>query len=210
MGKLFDLVRYGFRIKEGKHGIPPSAEKHGQGKTAYDTFLSSERSGKKAFENMLSIGGEIHDGGPDPIKFIKQFDPQNSSGVAKEALDIMEKLQNATEASDLMSSIEPLQNILGGSLYSALKGIGASTKSSAKTQKQQTENIIGKLIAAAMANLIPKEREPAAEKLTKLEIDKIRAAYYGNQIYTSNGETEPFKREINKLMPIFRKIYGTK
>jgi len=211
MAKREPIYRHGYAIIEPEElrGAIESL-KHGDEPDAYQTFRSQARGGVKAFENMFSSGGEQGDDGPDPIQWIRKFDPTNSSGAIPEGLDIMEKLQDATLKDDLMSSIMPLQSILGSSLYSAMKGGGSSAKSAAKVQKAKTEDIIAKLIAAAMANLSNEEREQAVVALNETEISKIRTAYYGNQTYTSNGETEPFKREINKLMPIFRKTYGVK
>ena len=160
----------------------------------------------------LQIGGQIPMKGPDILKFIKEHDPQNTSGAVKDALDIMQKLQDgSTKAKDLFSSIQPLKNILGGDLYGKMQAAGAAAKASEKVEEAAPkEDIIAELIAAAMAMLTPEDAVLATEALDTNEVLLIRTAYYGNGIYVS-GKTEmpvAFVTAINYLIPIFRATKG--
>lgn len=135
----------------------------------------------------------------------------------------MLKLQDATFNGSLMSSIQPLQNILGGSLYGAMKSAGSAGKAQGKTKKKKKQKneegeeviveedlgIIADLIAAAMAMLSPDEAVLAAELLDDNEISKIEEAYYGNGIYSSTIMPAAFVNAINTLIPIFRATVGT-
>jgi hypothetical protein len=159
------------------------------------------------------IGGQIPMRGPDIIKFIKKHDPQNTGGSVKDALDIMQKLQdNSTKPNDLMSSIQPLQNILGGGLYKKMQAAGAATKSQGKVEEAVPENdIIAALIAAAIAMLSDEDAILVSELLDFNEVSLIRTAYYGNGVYVSANTEMPqtFINAINYLIPIFRATKGT-
>lgn len=221
---LKDLFRHGLKVQEVTNvlGKPPTSQIVEGGNTHHQTHLSTMRAGKQAWQKMLSIGGEKHDRGSDAVKFIKKFDPQNSSGAVKDALDIMDKLQEATKTGDLKTSIQPLQNILGGNLYGAMQKAGAGAKSSSKTQKGKkkkddgtedevetgTEDVIAMLIAAALEMLTAEDAVIASELLDDREIQLISQAYYGGGVYVSGVEIQPFVDAINQLIPIFRATQG--
>lgn len=164
----------------------------------------------------LQIGGQEPMRGPDILKFIKKHDPNNTSGAVKDSLDIMLKLQEATYSNSLFTSIQPLQNILGGGLYGKMKSAGSSTKIKKKTQDSREEqsqqedstDIIDALIAAAMAMIPPEDAELAAELLNSSEIQKISDAYYNNGVYSSSTMPVSFVNAINYLIPIFRSTKG--
>ncbi len=221
-GAANKLIRHGYKAVEGGYGKPPSVKIVEGGNTHHQTHLSSQRAGKQSMQNMLSIGGEKHDNGPDPVKFIKKFDPQNSSGAVQKSLDIMEKLLTSTEANTLMQSIQPMMNILGGGLYSSFQQAGAAASSAAKIQKQKQQanttsnttpsanlDVIALLITAAMDTLTPDDMITASDLLDSNEISAITTAYYGNGIYVSAVELPAFVTAINTLIPSFRSIYGT-
>src|SRR5665647_70511 len=101
-----------------------------------DTFIKTWRDtamfgGAKKL-NTPQIGGQEHGAGPDILKFIKKFDPNNESGTVKKALDIMTKLQEAAKSGNLDQALQPIENILGSSLFSAMKAAGAQTIASEK------------------------------------------------------------------------------
>ncbi len=181
---------------------------------------STEQYGKWKAATGLAIGGQEAQAGPDILKFIKKHDPSNTSGAVKDALDIMQKLQDgATKPQDLFSSIQPLKNILGGGLYSKMKAAGASAKASEKVSQppqeddqepEQNEDIIALLIAAAIALCEDDDKIIVAELLDKAEIKLIRDAFYNLGTYTSAKADMPtkFVESINKLMPIFRLKVG--
>lgn len=166
------------------------------------------------------IGGQMPSAGPDVLQHIKSYDPDNSSGSVKDAVDIMLKLQNSTEQKSLFTSIQPLQSILGGGLYGKMSSAGSSAKTQHKKQRQkkekqeegqeapQTADIIDQLIAAAMAMLTPEDAELVAELLDSAEISRIENAYYNRGTYTSSTMPQTFVTAINTLMPTFRATVG--
>lgn len=152
------------------------------------------------------IGGQMPGSGPDVLKFIKQYDPSNSSGAVKDGLDIMTKLRESTKSGDLLQNIQPIQNILGG-MYGKFMSAAASATSAQKVQEEKTQeedDIIAQLIAAAMAMLSPEDAILAADLLNNNEIKAIRKAYYGNGIYTSILMPKSFVDAINYLIPLFK------
>lgn len=179
-----------------------------QKQDVHQWWKSGQTGGKPAFQDMMGIGGELGNISPDPIKYIKQFDPSNSSGSVPDAMNIMEKLKSATNGSDLLSSVQPLGNILGSDLYSKMRKAGNQAKSKNKLEEKQNTDIIKKLIQAAFDTLSHDKEEEAIDLLNQNEIQIISNAYYNNQLYSSQRELPEFVFEINKLMPVFRRIYG--
>lgn len=184
-------------------------------KTFHERWITEKYGGVKNVGSQmgkgLQIGGQAPGGGPDVLKHIKKFDSKNSSGAYSKALDIMQKLQdNSTRKQDLFSSIQPLQNILGGGLYQAMVGAGSAAKSQEKAQEAQPEDdIIARLIAAAMectARKVIEDRDLAAEALTPEEIARIATAYYTNSVYESTIMPQTFVACINELIPMFRAV----
>jgi hypothetical protein len=211
------IERIGFESVESM-GFGKGLQVKRMGEKRFWERWSTEKYGKWKAAAGKSIGGEAGQSGPDILKFIKQFDPDNSSGAVKDGLDIMQKLQDgSTIPKDLFSSIQPLKNILGGGLYGKMKAAGAAAKASGKVKqpKQQTPqdpiptpapDIIAELIAAAMAMCTPDEQVLIAELLDSNEISLITNAYYGSGIYVSAQAAMPiaFVNAINYLIPIFR------
>jgi len=177
--------------------------------TVHEWWQGGQTGGKVA-NNAQHIAGKVFDGGPDVLKFIKGQDPMNTSGSVQPALDIMTKLQDATMANSLFTSIQPLQNILGSQLYSAFAQSGSS---GAAAQKTQDKPDVIKLLIAAALELVRKEHgndkaTEAARLLDNREINLIEKAYNDNALYASEVEISEFVDAINKLIPIFRKTYG--
>jgi hypothetical protein len=188
---------------------------------------ATELYGKVKAMTGMQIGGQQPYAGSDPVQHIKQYDPKNSSGAVKEALDIMEKAQAATETGSLMSSINTLQSILGGSLYGALQKSGAAAKAQNKKQKQKKNkhvanttantvltvplvaDIIDQLLAAVMAMLAPDTAVLVADLLDDAEITRIEDAYNSGQPYTSTIMPQEFIDAVNSIMPTFRTISFT-
>jgi len=178
----------------------------------HETFLKKIRGGVEAMKGAITHGGEEHKPGPDAIAFAKKFDPSNTSGAVKDAMDIMEKFKESVKSGNLSTAMQPIQNILGGQLYGAMSKAISGAKSGGKIQKTKkpTPDIIALLIRTAEDKLTPEDHIEAADLLDENEIQLITQAYYGNGIYTSGVEIATFVAKINELIPVFRKAYGTK
>jgi hypothetical protein len=155
--------------------------------------------------NTPQIGGQKQTGG-DILEFIRKFDPGNKSGSVIKALDIMEKLKKAAESGDMDQAIQPLENILGSSLFNAMQAAGAKAKAASKISKETSSDIIMELIAAALEIISDEDKLIVADLLDSNEISLISTAYYGNGIYVSAKVGMPisFVNAINYLIPIFR------
>jgi hypothetical protein len=170
----------------------------------FSKWKTSQFGGKKMSE-YYNLFGQDPMKGPDILKYIKKHDPQNTAGANKNALDIMMKLEKATETDSLESSIIPMQNILGNDLYGKMKNTGSQSKTSKKTE--ESEDIISELIAAAIdctANKNVDDAELAAEKLNGVEIAKIQEVFYLGGTYKNPSMPQTFVQCINQLMPTYR------
>jgi hypothetical protein len=198
-------------LEQGAYAKLGKFKKHSGGDTPHESLLKL-RGGIQAMVGKIGTGAEEHIPGPDAIKFIKKFDPSNTSGAVKDALDIMEKFKEKVKAGNLTEALQPIQNILGGKLYSAMAKSVSAASAGSKMQDnvEPVENIIQKLIHAAMDKLSYEDHIKAADLLNRQEIKLIAKAYYGDGTYSSNDEIGSFVTEINILIPIFRKAFGTK
>ena len=208
------LQQKGFVKEAKKLGFPPTFAAAKGGDTSHEIWRGVTRAARKALDG-ITIGGEKHDGGPDPIQFIKKFDPSNLGGSVKGALDIMEKLRDEALTNSLLTSIQPLQKILGGEAFSAMQKAGSSAKAARKIQNRkrqetplETPDVIQLLIAAAMDTLTIEDHMLTSELLDDIEIEAISTAFYGNGIYISAVEVPAFVLAINQLIPQFRLLYG--
>ena len=206
-----EIIGYGLFQPEQKFGEGIKVKRHPQ-KRFWERW-ATEIYGKWKAPMGKSIAGDSMQRGPDILKFIKKLDPDNSAGSLKDALDIMQKLQdNSTKKKDLYSSIKPLQEILGGNLYGKMISAGAGVAASAKVQQKEepSEDIIAQLIAAALAMCTPEDQVIVSNLLDETEIKLIRTAYYGNGVYASAQSTMPvdFINAINHLIPIFKAQKG--
>jgi hypothetical protein len=208
--------------KEGGLRKPVTSTPVEGGKTTHDTFLSNQRYARQAFRGKISVGGEKHDGSPDPLQFVKKFDPQNTSGATKDSLDIMMKLQKATMSNSLFTSIQQQQNIMGGQLYSSFLKSGSAAGAARKVKESQANtantvantvvitpdpDIVAILIATALEKLPAEDSITASDLLDFNEIALIRAAYNNRTIYVSAVEVAAFVVTINELIPIFHTAY---
>ena len=171
---------------------------------------STEKYGQYKAAMGKQIGGQSPQMGPDILKFIKKHDPDNSSGSVKDALDIMQKLQdNSTKKKDLFSSIQPLQSILGGGLYGKMQAAGAAAKSSEKVREEKPDkDMLAELIAAAMECTGGEDAALAAELLDDIEISRIDVALDSGGTYTPANPLMPqkFVDCVNNLIPSFYAI----
>lgn len=174
-------------------------------KKFWDRWSTEKYGGIKALMGK-QIGGQIPMKGPDILKFIKKHDSDNSSGAVKKGLDISQKLQDqATKSKDLMSSIKPLQEILGGSLYGSMKAAGGAAKAQDKVEEVLPEkDMLSALLTAAM-ECAGDEADEAAELLDKVEISRIDVALDSGGTYTPANKLMPakFVECINSSIPGF-------
>ena len=204
------VLRIGVNFVKQANQIGESVSYELQKEATYHKKWITEQFGKIRNVSPKQTGGQPSGAGPDVLSFIKKHDPSNSSGAFKDSLDIMLKLQDATDKSDLFSSIRPLKTILGGGLYGKMKAAGAQSKASGKARKENKSNdddIIAALIAAAMAIVAAEDPEIAvlsAELLNSNEISLIRDAYYKTGVYASTIMPTEFVKAINYLIPIFQ------
>lgn len=172
---------------------------------------STEKYGGVKARMGKQVGGQMPMKGPDIIKYIMQHDKDNSSGAIKKALEISQKLQdNGTKPKDLLSSIRPLQSILGGGLYSAMKAAGGASKSQEKVEEEKPEeDLLSTLIDAAM-QCAGEYADEAADLLNGPEINKIKEALHSGGIYVPVNPAMPqsFVDCINKLLPTYYDIQG--
>ena len=212
-GMLAKLYRQGRSIVEGKYGKPPTG-KWLESNTHHSRWKGATVGGKPAVTKNITIGGELGDLSADPTKYIQKIDSSNSSGAIKDALEIIEKLKDATLTDSLMSSIQPLQSILGSQLYSSAKKSGAKSKAKNKQkQKDPTTQqepvvsaLISELIDAAIELLSAEDAVLVADNMDSNEIDKITVAFNTGAPYTSTTMPQSFVDAINSLIPSFQSM----
>jgi hypothetical protein len=204
VGMLAKLYRQGRSIvKEGKYGMPPTG-KWLETVTHHSRWRGATVGGKPAVTGNITIGGELGDLSQDATKYIQKIDPGNTSGSIKDALQILEKLHSATLTDSLMTSIQPLQNILGSQLYSSAKKTGAQMKAKSKQQQEEVPAIISALIDAALELLSPEDAALVAELMDSNEMDNITKAFNTGRPYTSTAMPQSFVDAINSLIPSFQ------
>jgi ABC-type amino acid transport system permease subunit len=107
-----------------------------------------------------------------------------------------------------MSSIQPLQNILGGGLYKSMKSAGSAAKSHEKVQEEKPQNsLLAELIAAALA-CAAADAELIGDLLDANEISKIENALMTGTTYTSTIMPASFVQCVNNIIPTFRAAKG--
>ena len=201
---------------------PAMTQLNTQQQTGHKLWESANRGGKRAFSGMETIGGQLWQGQTDPTKFIKKFDPQNSSGAVEPALDIMQNMLNVARNPALQPGINPLGTILGGGLYGQLTSFmgsfGVSSKGSkGGNEKQDNEEeddelyidpIIIQLVKAALKQLNSDDAQTQSDLLNSNEYYNIQQSYYQKRTYTSNRMSSQFVRIVNTLFPTFRASQG--
>ena len=191
--------------------------------TGHKLWESAARGGKRAFKGMETIGGQLWNGQTDPTKFIKKFDPQNTSGSIPEGLDIMNRMLNVARNPSLQPGINPLGTILGGSLYGQLTsfmgsfGAGSKGSKGGNEKKDNDDNdnkelyidpLIVQLVKAVLKQLNNDDAEEQSDLLNSNEYYNIQQSYLKGRNYTSTRMSSEFVRIVNNLIPIFRRSQG--
>lgn len=154
------------------------------------------------------IGDQLFSGGLDPLKFIKNFDPRNTSGIFPDALSVMQQLERVAKQS-FGQALAPLNDILGGDLLSQLNKFKSQTKSIQKTEDSQ-EKVnykILKIIESIMNRLTevdPVAAELSAELLDNKEIENITVSYYRGIDYSSDVMPDLFVNVANDVIKSIR------
>lgn len=154
--------------------------------------------------NTLQIGGQAPGQGPDILKFIKQWDPENSSGAVKDAVDIMTKAKEAAKTDKLTDFIKPIKQTLGGDLFGKFQQAGAASKAGEKLEELKVEkDMLWTLIQEAMKCAGPEPALEVADLLSQSEIEKINVALDTNGTYTSTVMPSEFVKCINKMISTY-------
>lgn len=107
-------------------------------RSAFEKWKSPQFGGKQMVSTN-QIAGQKPMNGTDILKYLRKHDPKNTAGSVKDGLNILTKFHKVTEQDNLLSSIVPQQNILGGKLYSQMLSAGSKSKSQKKTQSKKTK-----------------------------------------------------------------------